>query len=81
MTEAEGEKMRRQKQRDWDFPGGPVVKTPRFQRRACRFDPWSGKLDPTGYRAQQKKKKEKAESFDDVPLLALSCWKRAWVKE
>ena len=26
----------------WDFPGGPVVKTPRFHCRGCGFDPWSG---------------------------------------
>ena len=26
-----------------DFPGGPVVETPRFQRRGCGFGPWSGK--------------------------------------
>ena len=25
-----------------DFPGGPVVKTPRFQCRGRGFDPWSG---------------------------------------
>ena len=25
-----------------DFPGSPVVKTPCFQYRGCRFDPWSG---------------------------------------
>ena len=24
-----------------DFPGGPVVKTPSFQRRGPRFCPWS----------------------------------------
>ena len=24
---------------DRNFPGGPVVKTPRFQCRGCRFDP------------------------------------------
>ena len=24
-----------------DFPGGPVVKTPSFQRRGPRFRPWS----------------------------------------
>lgn len=23
----------------WDFPGGPVVKTPSFQYSSCRFDP------------------------------------------
>ena len=30
---------------DWDFPGGSVVKTLRFQCFHCRgrgFDPWSG---------------------------------------
>ena len=26
----------------WDFPGGPVAKTPCTQRRRPRFDPWSG---------------------------------------
>ena len=25
-----------------DFPGGPVVKTLRFQGRGCRFYPWLG---------------------------------------
>ena len=25
-----------------NFPGGPVVKTPCFQRRGRRFDPWLG---------------------------------------
>ena len=24
-----------------DFPDGTAVKTPRFQSRGCRFDPWS----------------------------------------
>ena len=27
-----------------DFPGGPMVKTPRFHCKGCRFDPWSGKF-------------------------------------
>ena len=26
----------------WDFPGGPVAKTPRSQCRGPGFDPWSG---------------------------------------
>ena len=26
----------------WDFPGGPMGKTPRSQYRGPRFDPWSG---------------------------------------
>ena len=29
-----------------DFPGGPVVKTPCFQCRGCRFHPWSGTRIP-----------------------------------
>ena len=32
----------------WDFPGGPVVKTPYSQCRGPGFDPWSGnELGPT----------------------------------
>ena len=27
---------------DWDFPGGPVVKTVCFQCKGHGFDPWSG---------------------------------------
>ena len=26
----------------WEFPGGPVVRTPRFHCWGPRFDPWSG---------------------------------------
>ena len=26
----------------WDFPGGPVVKTPSCQCRGHRFNSWSG---------------------------------------
>ena len=26
----------------WDFPGGPVVRTPRFRRRERGFNPWLG---------------------------------------
>ena len=26
----------------WDFPGGPVVKTPHSQCRGHGFDPWLG---------------------------------------
>ena len=36
----------------WDFPGGPVVKTPHFQCTGCRFDPW---YDPTCPGVQPKK--------------------------
>ena len=27
---------------NWDFPGGPVAKTPSFQWKGCRFDLWLG---------------------------------------
>ena len=30
----------------WDFPGGPVVKTPRFHCWGHGFDPWSGTKSP-----------------------------------
>ena len=26
----------------WEFPGGPVVRTPRFHYRGPRFNPWLG---------------------------------------
>ena len=28
----------------WDFPGGPVVKTPSFHCKGRGFDPWLGEL-------------------------------------
>ena len=31
-----------QKSFNWDFPGGLVVRTPRFHCRGRGFDPWSG---------------------------------------
>ena len=40
-----------------DFPGVPVVKTPRFQCRGHRFDPCLGNWDPTCHVAWPKKKK------------------------
>ena len=39
-----------------DFPGGPVVTTPRFHCRGLRFNPWSGNQDPCMLRSQKKKK-------------------------
>ena len=30
----------KQKGGQWKFPGGPVVKTPCFQRKGPGFDPW-----------------------------------------
>ena len=35
------------KKENWDFPGGPVVKTPHFQCRGHGFSPWWGNWDPT----------------------------------
>ena len=28
--------------KNWEFPGGPVVRTPSFHCRGYGFDPWSG---------------------------------------
>ena len=39
-----------------DFPGGPVVKTPRFHCSRRGFDPWLGNWDPTCLVAQPKNK-------------------------
>ena len=40
-----------------EFPGCPVVKTPRFQCRGPGgFHPWLGNKDPTCYAAQQKRR-------------------------
>ena len=38
----------------WDFPGGPVFKTPHFQSWGCSFNPWSGNWDPTCWMVQPK---------------------------
>ena len=37
-----------------DFPGGPVVKTPSFHCKGCRFDPWSGKIPHATWCSQKK---------------------------
>ena len=48
----------------WDFPGGPVVKTPCFHCRGHRFDPWLGKIPmPHGVTGKKKKKKEKERNY------------------
>ena len=39
-----------------DFLDGPVVKTPCFPYRGQGFTLQSGKFDPTGHKAQSKKK-------------------------
>ena len=40
------------------FPGGPVVRTPRFHCQGCRFDPGRGTKVLQAMRCGQKKKKE-----------------------
>ena len=42
-----------------DFPGGPVVRTPRFHCRGSGFNPWSGELrsrKPTGMAKKERNK-------------------------
>ena len=41
----------------WDFPGGPLVKTPCFQCREHGFDPWLGNLRSPCVTVQPKKEK------------------------
>ena len=44
-----------------EFPGGPVVRTPRFHCRGLRFHPWFGELRPhklCGVAKREKKKKK-----------------------
>ena len=38
-----------------DFPGDPVVKTPCFHCKRCRFNSWSGNYDPACCMAWPKK--------------------------
>ena len=40
----------------WDFPGGPVFKTPCSQCRVHGINPWSGNSEPTCCIATPKKK-------------------------
>ena len=45
----------------WDFPGGPMVKTPYSQDRACGFDPWSlGELRSHVSHNRPKERKKKS---------------------
>ena len=48
-----------------DFPGDPVVKTPRFHCKGHGFDAWWGNQDPTCCVVQQKKKKERKRKEND----------------
>ena len=42
-----------------DFPGGPVVRTPRFQCKGRGFNTWSGELRSHMPHGMAKKKKKK----------------------
>lgn len=44
-----------------DFPGGPVVKAPRFHCRRHGLHPWPRNKDPSRRTAWSKKKKKKKE--------------------
>ena len=56
----------------WDFPGGPVVKSLRFQCRGRGFDPWWGTKIP---HAERPKTKERNDSSLPVPE-GTHLWKR-----
>ena len=43
---------------NWEFPGGPVVGTPRFHCREPGFNPCLGNEDPGSCLARPKKKKK-----------------------
>ena len=45
------------------FPGGPVVKTPRFQHTGLEFNPWSRNKDPTCQALQTKMKKKRRRHY------------------
>ena len=45
-----------QKSVDWEFPGGPVVKTPCFHCSEQEFYPWSGNKDAISPAMWPKKK-------------------------
>ena len=59
ITQAEEDKEFFKNEDSLGFPSSPVVKTPCFQCRGCRFDPWSGNSDPTHLKVQSKKKRKK----------------------
>ena len=48
---------------DWDFPGGPVVKTLCFHCRGRGFDPWLGKFRIPHRVAKKKKKKKECPDY------------------
>ena len=40
----------------WEFPGSPLVKTPRFHCRGSGFSPWKGIQDCASNAVEKKKK-------------------------
>ena len=46
----------------WEFPGGPVVRTPQFHCRGHGLDPWSGNSDPACRTGMPKNKKKGTSS-------------------
>lgn len=61
-----------------DFPGGPLVKTPRFHCSRRRFNPWLRKLRSLMPRGSAKKptkqKLEASPSFDRIPHQPSDCF-------
>ena len=55
----------------WDFPGYPVVKTPPFQCKWRKFDPWSGNLNPACCSAWPLQKKK--ENIWHILSICNSC--------
>ena len=51
------------KENNWEFPDGPVVRTPHFHCQESGFDPWSGNQDPASSAAQPQKNKRKENNF------------------
>ena len=59
---------------DWDFPGGPVVKTPRFHYRGHRFDPWLENWDPTCHTMQPNRKQKSIDLHLQNTFLEVKFW-------
>ena len=61
--------------KSWEFPGGPVVRTPRFHCWGCGFSPWLGNWDPTSQAVQcGQKKRNKSPNSD---FLSMCYWSRS----
>ena len=60
----------------WDFPGSPVVKTPRSQRRGHGFDPSSGKILHAAWRSQKRREFCMLKNWQYISLYVCICiWK------